>query len=167
MLFYREIYTFSKKFTLPPAVPAVTNLTSVWVQKHELNRIWNFSIFTFPIMHDQIHGWIEWWLLSGIYNKNAQFFRQFLPPFIPILSDSFSLLGSFMTVIDKEKIIQMKQWAIIDKPNHCLCSAHKIVRSYFSFITSILGCLLLALKPIYAFEGDRQGLSDSWVDWGL
>ena len=101
--------------------------------------------------------------MSGIYNKNAQFFRQFLPPFIPILSDSFSLLESFMTVIDKEKIMQMKQRAIIDKPNHCLYPAHKIVRSYFYFITSILGCLLLALKPIHAFESDTQGLSDSWV----
>ena len=64
----------------------------------------------------------------------------------------------------KTKIMQMKQQrAIIDKPNLCLCSAHKIGRSYFSFITIILGCLLLALKPIYAFESERQGLSDSWV----
>ena len=42
-------------------------------------------------------------LLSVIYNKNTKFFRQFLPPIIPIHSYSFSFMGSFMTAIDKDK----------------------------------------------------------------
>ena len=52
-----DIYTAGKKFTLPPAVTAVTNLTSVLdpnFQKPELHKnAWYFSVF--------VHSFNEWW----------------------------------------------------------------------------------------------------------